>query len=491
MKDIYYKSSEGVIINLIQKPYKMLDDTDLFNWEWDYETAGSNYPYITAFKKQMVSKQFNLVISGSSETDMLNNIEHFVEVVDRDVRLNQAGKLYYGNYYRECFITGHTKGKFLKKNISTHGFTIVAENGDWKHEETSVYEGLSGGVYLNSNAMPSVSSNETNYSYDVCADTEGILPVTSTDRNLIVGMAQTLHIEEITGVIQYLTTGSYVTVQPNDCPIDIDISSMKPNDAIHIKTPVSPLTSFVTYSLLGDEDLTYIDWQTDYVSEYVGDFHSYFMIDLGFPIEIKYIKGLDVGCVVENLSSAEIILQTSFDGENWTNVESVSMPLSRFNYVTLEKEWTSNYPTVRYIRIVGNEYGSDTPRRTRPFKILTNKFQVRANGDIPARNIINDNYIDCDAIITIYGPTSNPIVTIGENEYGAVNTTLDDGEKLEINTRDETVQKFTDDTWLNIYANRTDESFNKIPIGTSEILWNGNLKVEIEKLLTRSDPKWN
>ena len=229
MKNIYYKSSEGVIINLIETPYRMLTETDVFNWEWQYEQAGTNYPYITAFKNQMVSKAISVRVSGATEEAFYNNLEHFVEVVDRDVRLNQVGRLYCGDYFIECFITGVKKGKVFKKKSTTIEATILAENGDWKSIQDSSYTGLSGGVYLNQYAVPSVSSNETNYSYGTNADTEGTVYVYEDEyRTVNIGSADTFHIESLQSAIKYKlpSDNSYTTINPSDCPYDIDLSNV-------------------------------------------------------------------------------------------------------------------------------------------------------------------------------------------------------------------------------------------------------------------------
>lgn len=606
MKDIYYKSSEGVIINLIQKPYKMLDDTDLFNWEWDYETVGSNYPYITAFKKQMVSRQFNLVISGSSETDMLNNIEHFVEVVDRDVRLNQAGKLYYGNYYRECFFTGHTKGKFLKKNISTHGFTIVAEDGDWKSTQDQSYSGVSGGKYINKYCVPSVSSNSDNYVYGANDEAfEGTLLLNEYGYTYLdLQGAETLEILRVDERIEYAPTNddsNWSLIEPSDCPVTIDVSGIPYGVGMYFRRVV-PSSSVlgVGYRLTPEEETTIIDWSPD-----SSDTEAEFKLDLGAVTELKSISGLTIARVGANRPT--ISLEISADDITWEEVDSAQVPSDYGALVELESSWSSSYPNARYIRVTGGafrlrsksfrieahlgtesvnialssipyfsnieqrqwnvgdtlqfqligtganffsfnfpepshitrigsfnvfpyvegvritiyvitEQGTETvydELTTTPILInqavdlegaigvvisadksviyLANDFQILQTSEVsPHRYILNDNYVPSDAIIKIYGPTQAPSLMIGDNQYGAENITLDDGEFLEINTKDETIQHYLDsEGWVNVFNHRLDDTFEKIEVGTSEITWQGNLRVDIQLLNSRSDPKWN
>ena len=120
MKNIYYKSSEGVIINLIQTPYRMLTETDLLNSEWEPTTVGENFPRITRLDKTLVSPRFKIRVTGSTKTEMANNLEYLESVFDRDCFLNQMGRLYIGEFYRECFITGITHGKVFEKIQDTH-----------------------------------------------------------------------------------------------------------------------------------------------------------------------------------------------------------------------------------------------------------------------------------------------------------------------------------------------------------------------------------
>ena len=218
MIPIYYKSSEGEIINLIEPPYMMLTDTDLLNWEWQYETVGSNFPYATAFKNQMVSKTFNLRVSGSSETDFLSNLEHLVETVDRDARLLQKGKLYFGNYYLECLIIGCEKEKVYKKTNTTLQLKVLAEDGDWKSNQLQSYSGVSGGKWLNKYAVPSVSSNEQNYQYGMIEDSNGSITFTAQfDQLFDVSYYVTFTFESLTADISYkLDGGSSVTVTSSD-----------------------------------------------------------------------------------------------------------------------------------------------------------------------------------------------------------------------------------------------------------------------------------
>ena len=596
MLPIYYKSSEGVVIDLISPQYRMLTDTDIFNWEWQYETVGTNYPYVSAFKNQMISRSFTVRVSGTSEEDKLANLEHFVAVVDRDVRLDKAGRIYVGDYYRECLIIGTNKDKVFKTPRTKLECTLLAEEGDWKSNQLQSYSGVSGGKWLNKYAVPSVSSNEQNYQYGMIEDANETFTFTADFEQVYdVSYYTGFTFESVSANVQYRFTpvGTYTTVTPSDCPLDIDVSS---KEEIYIK-PSGFCT--ISYSMTAEPNASYINW-----SSAADDEVREFVLDLGDVSSVESVTGLEV----ENFDSIthNAYIKLSQDNINWATVETVEV--QAFNKVDLE--FTPSSPVdFRYIKITsdgvfkvssrtfkieayftGEEQNlatsvvvSSSPNQTyeindgivslyRYFSgvgnddILTltlpstttivainnltltnlrsgyNQFIIEdANGNIidrvtlsanetisyswsgevetsqirllfvskygeitsdnfelleeqqvaPHRYILNENYVPSDAIIKIYGATTSPSITIGGNQYGAENITLDADEWLEINTKDETIVITDGEGIENVFYHRLENSFEKIEVGSSEITWNGNLTVDIELLNSRSDPKWS
>ena len=141
MIPIYYKSSEGVVVNLIETPYRMLTDTDLLNSEWETTTTGETFPRITRLDKKLVSPKFKIRVTGSTKTEMANNLEHLESVFDRDCFLNQMGRLYIGEFYRECFITGTTHGKVFEKSHTVAEYVATSNNGYWVSNKEISFSG--------------------------------------------------------------------------------------------------------------------------------------------------------------------------------------------------------------------------------------------------------------------------------------------------------------------------------------------------------------
>ena len=141
MIPIYYKSSEGVVVNLIETPYRMLTETDLLNSEWEPTTVGENFPHITRLDKKLVSPKFKIRVTGSTKTEMANNLEHIESVFDRDCFLNQMGRLYIGDFYRECFITGITHGKVFEKAHTVAEYVATSNDGYWVSNKEISFSG--------------------------------------------------------------------------------------------------------------------------------------------------------------------------------------------------------------------------------------------------------------------------------------------------------------------------------------------------------------
>ena len=131
--DIYYENSLGEKLDLISYPYRMLTDTDLFNFSWNYSTQGTNSPKITEMSKTMVTKTIRIHVRGDSEENYLYNIERLMSHFDEDVISNSPGKLYVNGYFLECYVYSSSKNaKYIKTQKSTVEFGIVAENGNWR-----------------------------------------------------------------------------------------------------------------------------------------------------------------------------------------------------------------------------------------------------------------------------------------------------------------------------------------------------------------------
>lgn len=123
----------------------MLTETDLLNSEWETTTTGENFPRITRLDKKQVSPKFKIRVTGSTKTEMANNLEHLESVFDRDCFLfettKQMGRLYIGEFYRDCLITGITHGKVFEKTHTVAEYVATSNDGYWVSNKEISFSG--------------------------------------------------------------------------------------------------------------------------------------------------------------------------------------------------------------------------------------------------------------------------------------------------------------------------------------------------------------
>ena len=96
-------------------------------------------------------------------------------------------------------------------------------------------------------------------------------------------------------------------------------------------------------------------------------------------------------------------------------------------------------------------------------------------------------------MITVYGPCTNPRITIGGNIY-EVKTKLDTGEYLLIDSRAGTIYRVrVNGIKVNEFDSRNTEEgsvFKKIQPGYNLISWDGTFGFDLLLYVERSEPEW-
>lgn len=121
------------------------------------------------------------------------------------------------------------------------------------------------------------------------------------------------------------------------------------------------------------------------------------------------------------------------------------------------------------------------------------KYPYRYANGMSSNYIINPHFTDTNFKLIIYGPVINPQVIIGGTPY-LVNIVLEEGERLEIDSRNETVIKIMQEgTQISVFHNRQKGRyfFTKIPPGRQSIVWTGKFDFDLIVYEERSEPKWN
>lgn len=108
----------------------------------------------------------------------------------------------------------------------------------------------------------------------------------------------------------------------------------------------------------------------------------------------------------------------------------------------------------------------------------------------------NDHYTASDFIMRIFGPCTNPSITIADHVYN-VNVNISDEEYLEIDSREpnRNASIFLHGKYgeiENCFGKRRKDSspFEKIPPGECTLTWPANYDIALTLLQERSEPKW-
>lgn len=109
-----------------------------------------------------------------------------------------------------------------------------------------------------------------------------------------------------------------------------------------------------------------------------------------------------------------------------------------------------------------------------------------------ATQIINTSFVATNFRLIIYGPVTNPAVTISGHTY-QVNCTVEENQYLTIDSNTKKIFLTAQDgTVTNKFNDRSRDSyiFEKIPAGINALTWAGEFCFDVVLLEERSEPKW-
>lgn len=341
----------------------MLDDTELLNNEWEIVTVGENNPRIDKLKKKMVSPPFKIRVTGRTKAEMLENLEHIEGVFDRDCFLfettKQMGRLYIGDFYRECLITSSTKAKVFEQTGTTVEYVATSNDGFWRNDSEVVFSGAGmRGNEIAGNCLVSASHNQATMISEPLAngklhlEWQGGPFVTSYGLWLKFDLGAVMDVETFSGV--HIERNSITPVS-----IDVEISSGERQSDYRNET----LTTLVESYPIKVFDFTKI--KIDSVgSEYYMRDHDLIMSCYQDGVRVRrilindvYREWIDVSEYDEltffgtHSGEVQINMDYTVDEEQWTVVDTVSPSLNESIEVVVEDI------NCRYIRLRGSYFG--------------------------------------------------------------------------------------------------------------------------------------
>ena len=128
---IYYKNHLNEEVDLDSKNI-ILQYHELLNYSWNADTSNGK---ISSFYRESATIPIKVTVTADTEETFREVIENFYSIVEKDVLNRIPGKLYVGEQYMSCYISGDIKSDvFLKVFIQVKNLTVVTDNPFWIKE---------------------------------------------------------------------------------------------------------------------------------------------------------------------------------------------------------------------------------------------------------------------------------------------------------------------------------------------------------------------
>ncbi len=161
---IYYRNHLGQTVDFMEWPYKVAV-SELFDYDWLYESRSSLNPKITRFYRNTVEKGVEIHIAARNLRDYNQALMELLEVTDRDVLSLTPGRLYVDDTYLVCYFKSSKKVNWYPGvPFLANVFTLVSETGKWINEVKASYS--AGG-------QASATESYMDYAYDYAYDYSG------------------------------------------------------------------------------------------------------------------------------------------------------------------------------------------------------------------------------------------------------------------------------------------------------------------------------
>lgn len=163
--------------------------------------------------------------------------------------------------------------------------------------------------------------------------------------------------------------------------------------------------------------------------------------------------------------------------------QHTNFAIKELSVLVTEPFWTSEHP---------HNFMAGSVKPIVGGKRYLGRYPYRYGSSFALRTIQNSHFAACPCIITFHGPCVEPAISIGDHTYG-VHSTAGEGERIVINQVDLTIQKITvGGLSINLFDYRIKESdqFAPIPMGASNVTFNGSFPFSVTLLYRRSEPEW-
>lgn len=103
--DMYYINHLNEKI-LLDSENVILKYQELFNYSWDADTDNGK---ITSFTREMATYPITVTVTADSDEEFADILNNFHSIVVKDIIDHTPGRLYIGDQYLSCYISGDIK----------------------------------------------------------------------------------------------------------------------------------------------------------------------------------------------------------------------------------------------------------------------------------------------------------------------------------------------------------------------------------------------
>ncbi len=110
MKNVKYVNCLNETFRLDQSNV-FIQGNDLYDYSWSITSKNDR---ITSLRKGMCSKQITVIIKGKNADECIQIANQMFTVMEKDTLSVRHGKLFIGDYYLKCYITGSQKNEYVR-----------------------------------------------------------------------------------------------------------------------------------------------------------------------------------------------------------------------------------------------------------------------------------------------------------------------------------------------------------------------------------------
>lgn len=171
--------------------------------------------------------------------------------------------------------------------------------------------------------------------------------------------------------------------------------------------------------------------------------------------------------------------------KNSEYLNSESYMKSEFSVLTDKPQWVKTTPFSFVPSNIQSSDDEDDFPFDYPIDLMAAPFSTNT--------MVNPFAFPSHFILNIYGACINPQIEIGDYTY-LFNCVLTEGERLEVNSMDKTIRKYSQQGVFENYfncRNKAKSVFEPITTGNKQIQWNSSFKFDLVLIQQRSEPEWS